>query len=87
MPSVPDDCVLLIGHGSREAASNAELEVIAEAYHGAHPHVRVETPPTNIVMIDLTEGAPLGAEDLLARARERGVLLSPMGPRRLRAVT
>ena len=40
---MPDDCVLLIGHGSREAASNAEFEAIASAYRRAQPHLRVET--------------------------------------------
>lgn len=38
-----DDCVLLIGHGSREPASNAEFEAIASAYRLARPELRVET--------------------------------------------
>lgn len=38
-----EGCVLLVGHGSREAASNAEFEAIASAYRGARPGLRVET--------------------------------------------
>lgn len=40
---MPDDCVLLIGHGSREPASNAEFEAVASAYRSARPELRVET--------------------------------------------
>ncbi len=45
-------------------------------------------PETNIVMIDL-DGDPASrpAEQLAARARAAGVLLSVFGPKRLRAVT
>ncbi len=46
---------------------------------------RVDLPETNIVMWDLPEGRR--AEDLCARARERGVLASPFGPSRVRLVT
>jgi sirohydrochlorin cobaltochelatase len=37
------DCVLLIGHGSREGEANAEFEALAAAYRATHPHLRVET--------------------------------------------
>src|SRR5439155_7298504 len=41
---------------------------------GGAPHVRVAAPPSNIVMIDVAADSPLTAEDLVAGARERGVL-------------
>ncbi|GAC1359128.1 MAG: CbiX/SirB N-terminal domain-containing protein [Polyangiales bacterium] len=39
---MPDTCVLLIGHGSREPGGNAELEAMVASYRAAHPEVRVE---------------------------------------------
>jgi threonine aldolase len=42
---------------------------------------------TNIVIWDLADDAPLDAAGFVARARERGLLLNSVGPRRLRAVT
>ncbi len=50
------------------------------------PGVRVVAPETNIVMLDLDEGRP-GADDVAARAHERGVYISTFGPRRVRMVT
>jgi len=48
--------------------------------------VQPETPPTNIVIFDIREtGMP--AAELSARLRERGVLINPVGPSALRAVT
>lgn len=47
---------------------------------------RVSDPQTNMVMIDLDEKAA-GPAELAGRAAARGVLLSPFGERRLRAVT
>ena len=58
-----DDCVLLIGHGSREPASNAEFEAIASAYRLARPELRVET-----AYVELAR--PLIAEALAALAAE-----------------
>lgn len=60
---MPDDCVLLIGHGSREPASNAEFEAIASAYRLARPELRVET-----AYVELAR--PLIAETLAALAAE-----------------
>jgi threonine aldolase len=52
------------------------------------PGVRLlpDPPPTNIIVIDVSE---LGAdtEVILARLKEEGVLIVPFGPGRLRAVT
>ena len=58
-----DDCVLLIGHGSREPASNAEFEAIADAYRLARPGLRVET-----AYVELAR--PLVAQSLDALAAE-----------------
>lgn len=60
---MPDDCVLLIGHGSREPSSNAEFEAIASAYRLARPELRVET-----AYVELAR--PLLAEALAALAAE-----------------
>jgi sirohydrochlorin cobaltochelatase len=60
---VSDDCILLIGHGSREAASNAEFEAISNAYRLARPELRVET-----AYVELAR--PLIAEALATLARE-----------------
>jgi threonine aldolase len=44
------------------------------------------TVQTNILVFDLADGAP-DAATLVTKARERGVLINPFGPRRLRVVT
>jgi sirohydrochlorin ferrochelatase/(2Fe-2S) ferredoxin len=54
---------LLIGHGSREPASNAEFEAIASAYRLARPELRVET-----AYVELAR--PLIADALAALAAE-----------------
>ena len=53
------------------------------------PHVSVDLTAveTNIVMIDVDAPGPLSAEEIVSRARERGVLVTSMGARRIRAVT
>jgi len=52
------------------------------------PGVRVADPvETNIVLFDLVDLRLPAAADFAARARERGVLVNPVGARRLRAVT
>lgn len=48
--------------------------------------ISVETPETNIVMIDLADPA-LASAQILLRLEARGVRLTPFGPRRLRAIT
>ncbi len=50
------------------------------------PQLQVPSPETNIVMIDLHDGAPT-ADAVVAALAGRGVLLAPFGKRRLRAVT
>jgi len=49
-----------------------------------HPALRVGTPATNIVMIDLLHHS---ADDAIRRLAAAGVLVVPFGPTRLRAVT
>jgi threonine aldolase len=46
----------------------------------------VGTPDTNIIMLDI-ENPEVGAEAVLARLAEEGVLMVPFGPKRIRAVT
>jgi threonine aldolase len=46
----------------------------------------VSTPETNIVVLDLA-GGPLRAEEVAAKARADGVLVSTIGPRTVRLVT
>ena len=40
---MPDTCVLLIGHGSREPGGNAEFETVVASYRAARPELRVES--------------------------------------------
>jgi sirohydrochlorin cobaltochelatase len=59
-----DHCVLLIGHGSREPASNAEFEAVASAYRLARPDLRVETAYVELARPLLAEAlATLAAEE------------------------
>ncbi len=69
----------------RLAEDHAHAALLAERLAG-HPQVRPLRPETNIVMLDLVEGA-LTAETALTRLAEAGVLVVPFGPHRLRAVT
>ncbi len=73
-------------HVQRLADDHAHAKRFAQAVRGA-PHATVGEPETNIVMVDLAATAPADAEAVAQRARERGVLFTTMGPRRLRAVT
>ena len=58
-----DECILLIGHGSREPSSNVEFEALASAYRQARPELRVET-----AYVELAR--PLVAEALATLAAE-----------------
>jgi threonine aldolase len=71
----------------RLAEDHANARLIAEGV-AALPGVRIdpESVQTNIVIFDLAEDAPSGAE-LSAGLKARGVLANPTGPRRLRMVT
>jgi threonine aldolase len=50
------------------------------------PHVRLGTVQTNIIVFSVTDDAPDGPT-IVARARERGVLIIAFGPRTIRLVT
>ena len=51
------------------------------------PGVAVVPPDTNIVMVDLVDDVGRTAASVVERSRERGVLMSAFGPRRVRVVT
>ncbi len=74
-------------HRARLAADHAHARALAERLAG-HPALRLDlaTVQTNIVVFHLAEGAG-DAATLVARARERGVLLNACGARTVRAVT
>jgi len=74
-------------HYERLAEDHANAALIGGTL-AASPGILLDpsTVQTNIVVFDLAPGAP-DAATLVARARERGVLLNAFGPRRVRAVT
>jgi threonine aldolase len=74
-------------HVERLAEDHANARRFAErvaAAPGIEPLAEVET---NIVIFSLSQESRLDAEQLVARARERKILVSAIAPRRLRAVT
>ncbi|MEP7301631.1 MAG: GntG family PLP-dependent aldolase [Caldimonas sp.] len=74
-------------HRQRLAEDHAHARLFAEALAGS-PAVRLDlaSVQTNIVVFHLAPGAP-DADALVARARERGVLLNAFAVRTVRAVT
>src|SRR4051812_26194347 len=71
----------------RLADDHARARRLAAAVAEVRPGlVDTDAVETNIVVLDLAE-AGLAAADVAAAARESGVLLSVLGPRRLRLVT
>jgi threonine aldolase len=74
-------------HGGQLATDHANAAVLAKRL-ASSPRVALDlaTVQTNIVIFRLAEGAP-DAATMVARAREKGVLLFAFGPRTLRAVT
>jgi threonine aldolase len=50
-------------------------------------HIDLNSVHTNMVYFDLLDVLPFNAEELCHRATTRGVKLSPVAPRRIRAVT
>lgn len=65
------------------AEDHRRARALAEGF-GAIPDLRVVPPDTNIVMVDLPDR--LNAFDVVARAREAGVLVTPWSATRIRAV-
>ena len=74
-------------HRARLAEDHSHARLLAEALAGS-PAVQIDlsSVQTNIVVFHLADGAP-DADALIARARERGVLLNAFGARTVRAVT
>jgi len=74
-------------HLQRLAEDHANARLIAERL-AASPRIRIDlaTAATNILVFELAPGAP-DAPTVVARARERGVLVFDFGPRTVRAVT
>src|SRR3954452_3318016 len=74
-------------HLARLADDHARARRLADAVAAVRPElVDPATVETNIVVLDLAP-AGLAAADVAAAARDLGVLLSVLGPRRLRLVT
>ena len=74
-------------HISRLAEDHANARRIAERL-AQSPRIRIDldTVQTNILVFSVTDDAP-DAHTIVARARERGVLIFAFGPRTIRAVT
>ena len=70
-------------HRARLIDDHTNARAFAELLAGA-PNVRVPAPQTNIIMIELVRGT---AAQLVARAKERGVLVGTSGAKRVRVVT
>lgn len=64
------DCVLLLGHGSREPTANAEFEALAARYRAARPELRVET-----AYIELANPSLAAALESLAPQVQRLVIV------------
>ena len=75
-------------HVARIAEDHANARRFAELLAGT-PGLRLELShvETNIVVWDLLPEAPMNAAEFVARAKAHGLLLNPMGDRRVRAVT
>jgi threonine aldolase len=71
-------------HWPRLHEDHARARAFASAVDGACG-ARVVPPDTNIVMVDLPPG--VDAFELVRRAAEEGVLVTPWTPTRIRAVT
>jgi threonine aldolase len=69
----------------RIAEDHANARRLAAALDG-HPAVRPLMPESNIVMLDLIRERDT-ADTVIPTLAERGVLVVPFGPKRLRAVT
>ncbi len=74
-------------HVARLAADHANARLIAERL-ATSPRIRIDlgTAQTNILVFELAPDAP-DAATVVARARERGLLIFDFGPRTVRAVT
>jgi threonine aldolase len=74
-------------HRARLGEDHACARLLAEELCRGGFAVDLSRVQTNIVLAELTAGSGLEAPELARRARERGVLVSAFGPRRIRLVT
>jgi len=72
-------------HRERLADDHARARTLAQGA-GKIEGLRVQNPDTNIVMLDI-DSPGIAPEVILAFLAERGVLMVPFGPKRIRAVT
>ena len=70
----------------RLAQDHLHARRLSAALSAIHPQLRISTPVTNIVLVELPEAAPDSSVWVPALAKS-GVLVRPLGPRRLRLVT
>lgn len=79
-------CLYALEHNlGRIAVDHDNARRLANSLRG-HPAVRPLEPETNIVMLDLLRERDT-ADSVIPQLAQRGVLVVPFGPRRLRAVT
>jgi len=71
-------------HVARLADDHANARLIVDLIRAAAPQAVPQPGPTNIVVI---QTGHLSAADIAAQARRQGILVSQLGPDRLRAVT
>ncbi len=75
-------------HVERMKDDHANARRFAEGIaRGPGLKLDLATVETNIVVWDLLPDVPMNAAQFVERARQRGLLLNPMGERRVRAVT
>jgi len=72
-------------HVERLAYDHQHAKLIADRLRDI-PGVHMDAPETNIVIFDLDPALPTGGQ-LVAAARERGLLILPIAQRRIRLVT
>jgi sirohydrochlorin ferrochelatase/(2Fe-2S) ferredoxin len=67
---MPRTGILIVGHGSREQASNLEFERLVE-------HVRARRPEFDVrhAYVELAEPSPAGGLDVIARSNDRVVVI------------
>jgi threonine aldolase len=81
-------CIYALDHNyAKLEADHANAKAVAQRL-AKSPRLKVDlsTVQTNIVVFDVADGGPDSAK-VVAEAKKRGLLLNPVGPRKLRVVT